>query len=349
MSKKIASKEDTLRKRVYTFADLHPDFTKSDVVKHFSAENVPRSTLFQILQRKANNIGPERKVGTGRKATRMTPKIVNQLKKRINNKDGISQRQLASEYGVCHQYMGEVIKTKSTIKYRKKIKVPNRSHQQKLLVRPKCRLLVKQFRKKKVVIDDESYLPLSNDELSANAGFYTSDIETCPDAVKLKPKSKYDQKVMVWISMSEDGLSKHYMVPSGQAINQDIYIQKCLKERLIPFIKTVHKNDEIVFWPDLASAHYAKKTQDFLRAKKVEFVPREHNPANVPELRPIEDFWSELKRRVYARNWKAKNIAQLRTRINYCIKNMDTKRVRKLGKRTFTRVDKVRRHGMKNL
>ena len=72
-----------------------------------------------------------------------------------------------------------------------------------------------------------------------------------------------------------------------------------MQRRLIPFIRTIHKNDQIVFWPDLASSHYSKRTQEYLKAENIEFVPKDHNPANVPELRPIEDFWSELKREVY--------------------------------------------------
>jgi hypothetical protein len=126
-----------------------------------------------------------------------------------------------------------------------------------------------------------------------------------------------------------------------------VYITKCLI-KLKKFIDDVHKNDDIVFWPDLASAHYSNKVQQYLRAKNIEYVPKEHNPANVPELRPIVDFWSELKRLVYANNWKAENLDQLRNRIEYSIKKIDQDRVHRLGASTFTRVDRIRRHGMIN-
>ena len=36
------------------------------------------------------------------------------------------------------------------------------------------------------------------------------------------------------------------------------------------------------------------------------------NPANAPKLRPIEDFWSILKQKVYEKVWKAKSIDQLK-------------------------------------
>ena len=59
-------KQEALRKRVYTFLDVHPDENKNFIVNHFRMENVPRSTLYDILKRKENNIGSERKVGSGR-------------------------------------------------------------------------------------------------------------------------------------------------------------------------------------------------------------------------------------------------------------------------------------------
>jgi transposase len=127
-----------------------------------------------------------------------------------------------------------------------------------------------------------------------------------------------------------------------------VYIEKCLKKRLLPFVEAFHKNDEIVFWPDLAAAHFGKKTTDFLDLNNIEYVPRSANPASSPELRPIEDLWSELKRIVYAKCWKAKNLKQLENRIRYCFKEIDQERVHRLGAASFTRVDRVRRKGLRN-
>ena len=69
-----AYNEGSLRKRVYAFLDLHPDDNKIFIVNHFRMENIPKSTIYNILKRKGNNIGPERKVGSGRKAIKMPAK-----------------------------------------------------------------------------------------------------------------------------------------------------------------------------------------------------------------------------------------------------------------------------------
>ena len=74
-------------------------------------------------------------------------------------------------------------------------------------------------------------------------------------------------------------------------------------------------DDDFVFWSDLASVHYAKIILDYLEDKQVEIVPREDNPPNLPECRPIKNFWSILRGIVYEINWKAETLQQLKERI----------------------------------
>jgi hypothetical protein len=95
------------------------------------------------------------------------------------------------------------------------------------------------------------------------------------------------------------GAQRHFFFKSGLAINQFVYRDKCLKKSLIPFLRKYHSHDRYVFWPDLASAHYARTVQDYFNSQRVPFVQRKLNPANVPKCRPIEDYWGILKRKVY--------------------------------------------------
>ena len=67
-----------------------------------------------------------------------------------------------------------------------------------------------------------------------------------------------------------------------------------------------------------------KKTISFLRNKNITFVPMEHNPTNLPQYRPVEDSFSELRSLVYKKGWKAKSIKQLKGIIKKCLKTMDT-------------------------
>ena len=82
--------------------------------------------------------------------------------------------------------------------------------------------------------------------------------DSTPAIVKYSPTAKYEKKLLIYVCFSEKGISKPYFVPSGVAVNQKVYLEECIKKKLIPFIAKHHSDGEYVFWPDLASAHYAK-------------------------------------------------------------------------------------------
>lgn len=66
------------------------------------------------------------------------------------------------------------------------------------------------------------------------------------------------------------------------------------------FINKFHKNDQILFWPDLASCHYVKKVTDYLTSKNIDFAPKDMNPPNVTPLPPVEKFCA-LSKKVYSK------------------------------------------------
>ena len=86
--------------------------------------------------------------------------------------------------------------------------------------------------------------------------------------MRFKEKKKFEDNVLVWCAISEAGVS-HYA------------------------------GDKIIFWPGLASYHYAKITRNWLEANNIQFVPKNDNPPNIPQARPIEDFWALLSRKVW--------------------------------------------------
>ena len=105
-----------------------------------------------------------------------------------------------------------------------------------------------------------------------------------------------------------------------------------------------------MFWPDLASSHYATSVQQHLQTEKIRFVPKNRNPANVPKVRPIEDFWGLLKQKVYENDWTAKNIPQLIKRIKWSITKIYTKLIQNTCKSVHTtRLDRAARYGIESL
>ena len=64
--------------------------------------------------------------------------------------------------------------------------------------------------------------------------------------------------------------------------------------------------------------------------ENVKFVPKDINPPNFPQVRPIENFWGCLAQKVYEGGWEAKNEQQLIRRIKSKMKEFDKNFVKSL-------------------
>ena len=128
---------------------------------------------------------------------------------------------------------------------------------------------------------------------------------------------------MLWLAVSPRGVSKTYFCKSGGALKVETYRQECAAKRLIPFIDSKHKREDVLFWPDLASCHYAGQTQEFLEREGIPFVSKEQNPPCCPHLRRIEDVWAILKAKTYERGWEATSELQLKRIIRQSIKALN--------------------------
>ena len=165
-----------------------------------------------------------------------------------------------------------------------------------------------------IVIDDKSYFTLKGDEMRGNDRVWTRDITTCPPEVRFRQKEKFPKKLLVHVAISQKGMSELSFVEGGYAINRNNYIE-ILRRTVIPFIRANHRNGDYWLWMDLASAHYANDTLNFLREEGIRFVPRDANPPSVASLRPVEDFWAALKHKVYKGGWEATTLRQLKRQI----------------------------------
>jgi hypothetical protein len=71
-------------------------------------------------------------------------------------------------------------------------------------------------------------------------------------------------------------------------------------------------------------------SRNWLEEHRIPFVPRNDNPPNLPQARPIENFWALLSGRVYINGWEAQNEQQLRRRIMQKIREVDLVSVQNL-------------------
>ena len=103
---------------------------------------------------------------------------------------------------------------------------------------------------------DEAYLTLYGNEWQ-EASYYTSKdgIGIVSENVKYIDKTKFSKKVLLWLCISEKGMSEPVFFKGVLAVNQKVYQKKCLP-KVADFIQKCHENEDIVFFSDLASAHY---------------------------------------------------------------------------------------------
>ena len=103
--------------------------------------------------------------------------------------------------------------------------------------------------------------------------------------------------------------------------------------------------DDFNFWPDLASAHYAKHTVELFNELKIPYVSKDQNPPNVPQCRPIQNFWVVLKYKVYESGGEATNILQLKRKISKVLKDMDLYFLQRDFSQLKKKLRKVSRNG----
>jgi transposase len=337
----VQERED-LRKRIQK---MIPHTKKADIVNHFAKEGIARRTIYNTFNKLESSQPLKDKKKTGRPSS-WTAYRTRKLKRLVNNKTGISQRQLARKFSVHHSTINRRL-SKMKISYRKREKTPKYSEKQQEKSQQLCsKLSNKLYRTNcSVINDDETYFTYSGDNMPGNVGYYSNDKKTCPDSVRFIGKEKFPKKVLVWIAISDHGISKPCIRSSkSEAINSEVYID-ILKNYLLPFIHKHHSDLNYQFWPDLASAHYSKETIAWMN-ENVNFIPKEMNPPNVPQARPIENFWGCLKQKVYEKGWTAKTDQDLIRRINLKLKEIDQKFVENLMKGVKAKVKSIAENGV---
>ena len=73
----------------------------------------------------------------------------------------------------------------------------------------------------------------------------------------------------------------------------------------------------------------------------IRFVPKDDNPASVPQARPIEDYFWVLADRVQKKGWVAKDIETLVGRIFQCIRAIPDKTVQRIMKAVNRQLSKI--------
>ena len=321
---------DCLKSRIVQHYINVANRQKKITVNHFLQEKVQRRTIYYIIKRYEESDTIVDKPRSGR-PKKLTTGQLTRLKRLVNNKTGISLRRLSSKFKVSFKTISNQLKAMG-IYYHKKRRAPRYSDKQLQEIPTRARRLYRLLSKDdfQLIMDDEKYFMLHNESVPSNRGFYTSNSSTVSPEIKFRRTQKFEPKVLVWIAISENGVSQPFFAKQKQAISQEIYFRDCIIARLMPFIQRYHTKEKVLFWPDLATSHYSYKVMDYLDDKGVQLVHKKWNPQNCPQSRPIETLWTILNDMVYEGEWEAKTIDQLKRRINKKLKEIDMKVVQSM-------------------
>ena len=319
---------------------------KPFVVKELMAKGFSRSYIYKTLKRVDNDSPMKKQPKSGRPKITLSPKSRKSMRRSTVGKVALSYRSLGEKYGKDPKTVKRVLLDMG-IKKKPRVVIPKSSEGQKSRQQQRLHKARKGLLRSRngldVVMDDESYFPFT---YFGSKEHYFEGRDKPKRDIKFKEKEKFEPKLLMWLAISRKGRSIPFIMPSKMNVNAKVYQERMISDRLMPFLQDNYPNGGYVFWPDLASAHYANATQNLMKDLGITFVPKDQNPPAAPEVRPIEKFWQHLKSRVYKGGWKAKTEAQLRSRILQMLDTFDDQYFDNLMSKVKSKVRKAADYGL---
>lgn len=297
------SKISETRKLIFKKMVENPQWT---VLRMAKEVKVCRQVAGKVMRNFKKGLENTRKPGSGRPKGFHSPKKVKKAVSLMKRNPRISNRKLALKVDLSEMSVRR-IKAKAGFKSYKVQAVPDRNAQKNKEAKKRARKLRANFFQSKecCVMDDETYVLGSFSQLPGQEFYVSKGRGNVAKQFRTKKKTKFPKKFLVWQAICSCGERSRAFVTSG-SINSEIYMQECLQKRLLPFMSQ-HKVSTF-FWPDLASCHYSKATMKWYDDNNIVLVPKDSNPPNCPELRPIERYWALVKKILKLTNKEVKTI-----------------------------------------
>ena len=290
---------------------------------------ISRAQVFNILNQLDETGDLVRKPVSGR-PKKLSKFDLNKLKRTVNNKTGQSQNRLSHDYGVHQSTISRNLKSEG-VSYKKRGRAPKATEAQKqkqvVCLGELCKGLFSFENMTDIVLDDESWFTPDGSGLPGNTGYYSTDPTKTPHEVKFKTEAKYQPfKIMLWVVIGPKGIGDIFIKPPKDTFDGDMYRTKCLPKVCKYLDFHYGSRTDAIFWPDLATSHYSNKSQEHMKSLGLNFVPKSQNPPACPQIRPVENFFGDLKQKVYEGNRTFKSPEALERRIRKCIKNMTSQK-----------------------
>lgn len=299
---KMTKQEETRRIIISKYLE-NPQKSVKMIAKEL---NFPNSTTSDVIKRYKETLSISRKPGSGGNRVVTDPKLAQKLVKYVEKNPNKSEREMAIKFNMSKSWIHKML-VKHNLRSFKVQKSVNRTDQQAQRAKTRARNLYDTLlrgKKRCVVMDDESYVVADFSQLPGRAFYHARVRFGVARRFKYQSLTKFATKYMIWQAICSCGRKSAVYIAKG-TMNANIYIQECLKKRLLPFLKS--HDVPPLFWPDLARIHYAKQTLQWYSENEVTYVPVNLNPPNCPQLRPIETYWALVKQKLKKDQKKAKS------------------------------------------
>jgi transposase len=144
---------------------------------------------------------------------------------------------------------------------------------------------------------------------------------------------KHSPGRMFWGCFSYKGLGP--LVAVNGTVNGEVHA-KTLRRYAFPTMRKVFPRGNGIFQEDNASPHTSKIAAAAREASGMQFLPW---PAQSPDLNPIENLWQDVKRAVYNRPQKPKNLTELTRMVKSAWKAIPLKSIQVLVESMPRRVE----------
>lgn len=318
--------QEEKRKKIVHSYQQNPSASTRELAKLL---DYPKSTVARVIKKFKETLTTARKVQVKRRSGTVDRQLQVKVFRMIKSNPNISDYDLAKKLNADRCTVRR-IRLRGGYKCYKASKQPNRSLKQQTVARTRARKLYDQVLTKLdgcLLIDDETYVKADFQQIPGLKFYKAPARGKVLARFKFVFADKFAKKFMIWQGICSCGKKTSVFV-TDKTMNSEVYKRECLQKRILPFIRS--HDGPVTFWPDLASCHYSKDVLQWYKDNGVQFIPKEKNPPNCPQFRPIEKYWAIVKRKLKMKGAVVGDIGQMKNWWNRLAKTVTEEGVRRL-------------------